>query len=119
MILESSSGIMVEVSLTFRFSTSNNQAEYEACIVGLLLALDFKVKRCKLFSDSLLMVSQIKNQFEAKDPILQRYLARVKEPLNHFEEIEVKHVPRAENARADILSKLASTKAPGNHRSVI
>lgn len=119
LILESSSGVMVEVSLTFRFTTSNNQAEYETRIPGLLLARDFSVKHCELLSDSVLVVSQIKNQYEAKDPTLQKYLSRVKELLSLFQRVEVKHVPRAENSRADALPKLASTKAPGNQRSVI
>ncbi|XP_061345584.1 uncharacterized protein LOC133291349 [Gastrolobium bilobum] len=36
-----------------------------------------------------------------------------------FEKAEVSHIPRSENSRADILSKMASTKGWGNHRTVI
>lgn len=36
-----------------------------------------------------------------------------------FEELNLVHVPREQNARADLLSKLASTKKPGNNKSVI
>ncbi|XP_061344900.1 uncharacterized protein LOC133290803 [Gastrolobium bilobum] len=36
-----------------------------------------------------------------------------------FDEVQVTHIPRGENCRADILSKLASTKNPGNHRIVV
>ncbi|XP_061350083.1 uncharacterized protein LOC133295291 [Gastrolobium bilobum] len=35
-----------------------------------------------------------------------------------FEKAEVSHIPRSENSRADILSKLASIKGWGNHRTV-
>lgn len=56
-ILENSEGLMVEVSLTFSFTTSNNQAEYEAGIAGLLQAREFNVARVELHSDSLLVVS--------------------------------------------------------------
>nr|KYP35255.1 hypothetical protein KK1_043711 [Cajanus cajan] len=39
--------------------------------------------------------------------------------ISSFDEFSVKHVPREQNARADLLSKLASTKKPGQHRTII
>jgi len=36
-----------------------------------------------------------------------------------FVDVVIVHVPRASNDRADILSKLASTKKPGQHRTLI
>ena len=39
-ILENKEGTLVEVSLEMSFPTSNNQAEYEAFLVGLRLAED-------------------------------------------------------------------------------
>ena len=39
--------------------------------------------------------------------------------MAEFDEVVVAHIPREENVWADILSKLASTKGPGNHRTVI
>jgi hypothetical protein len=47
------------------------------------------------------------------------YLALVKEKLKKFNTWEVRHVPREQNTRADILSKLASTRKKGGHKSVI
>lgn len=38
LIVENRDKLVVEVSLRFSFTTSNNQDEYKACIVGLLLA---------------------------------------------------------------------------------
>lgn len=111
--------MVVEVSLTFLFSTSSNQAEYEACIAGLQLAKDFNVAKVQLLTDSLLVVSQIKEEYDAKHAVLQRYLARVREMLKLFLHVEVKHVPRGENSRAESLSKLASTKSLGNLKSII
>lgn len=113
LILESDEGLVVEVSHNFAFQTSNNQTEYEACIVGLLLARDFNAEVIELNTDSLLVVSQTKEDFSAKDVVLRKYLARVRELLHLFSRVEVKHVPRTENTRADVLSKLASTKPSG------
>lgn len=61
------------------------------------------------------MVSQIREEFDTKDDVLQRYLVKVRGLLKLFDHTKVKHVPRGENTRDDILSKLATTKAPGNH----
>ena len=51
-ILENEEGTLIEVSLALSFPTSNNQAEYEAFLVGLRLARDLGVKEVKIFTDS-------------------------------------------------------------------
>ena len=49
-VLEGPNDILIEKSLHFAFKTSNNQAEYEAILVGLSLAQEVGVKTltCKL-----------------------------------------------------------------------
>ena len=49
------------------FRATNNEAEYEALIAGMTLAEDMGAKTLKVFSDSLLIVSQVKGEFSAKD----------------------------------------------------
>ena len=44
-ILEGPNGVLIEQSLRFAFKASNNQAEYEALIVGILLAKEMG-QRC-------------------------------------------------------------------------
>ncbi|XP_073109460.1 uncharacterized protein [Elaeis guineensis] len=56
-----------------RLQGSNNQAEYEALVVGLRLALELGVDRLKVFSDSQLIVGQIKGEFEMRDPTMAKY----------------------------------------------
>ena len=65
------------------------------------------------------MTSQVIGTYQAKDALLQRYLLKVKELVKEFSDIEFRHVPREENVRADILSKLASSKSGGNNQSLI
>jgi len=36
-----------------------------------------------------------------------------------FEQVRVEHIPRTDNVKADILSKLASTKLKNRHRSLL
>ena len=50
---------------------------------------------------------------------MQKYLTLVRENLVGFSMFEIKHVPRSENSRADLLSKLASTKSAFVLRSVV
>jgi hypothetical protein len=47
LILESKEGLIIEVSLQFSFSTTNNLAEYETCIAGVDLALEMGGKTPK------------------------------------------------------------------------
>jgi len=110
---------MIEHSLRFDFPTSNNQAEYEACIAGIRMAREIGAKAITICSNSQLVVSQIRGDYSAKEPMLQKYLSKVRELLLDFVKFEIKHIPPEENSRADLLSKLASTKKTSNYRSVI
>ncbi|XP_061342484.1 uncharacterized protein LOC133288684 [Gastrolobium bilobum] len=51
-ILESPEGVTIEHSLNLGFPTSNNQAEYEALIAGLMQAKEHRAKKVQIFSDS-------------------------------------------------------------------
>jgi len=98
-ILESSTGLILEQSLRFKFPASNNQAEYEACIAGMKIAKEIRAENLIICSDSQLMISQVKGKYQARELTLQQYLKKVKD--------------------ADVLSRLASIKKPGNNRSII
>ncbi|XP_057730557.1 uncharacterized protein LOC130945880 [Arachis stenosperma] len=118
-ILESPIGVVYEQSIRFEFPISNNQAEYEALIGGLALAAEVGARRLDICSDSQVVTSQVNGSYQAKDPLLQKYLEKVKSLSQKFEEITVHHVPRERNTRADLLSKLASTKPGEGNRSLI
>ncbi|XP_016169624.1 uncharacterized protein LOC107612427 [Arachis ipaensis] len=115
-ILESPDGVIYEQSVKFEFPISNNQAEYEALLGGLVLAQEFGATRLEVCSDSQVVTVQVNGSYQARDSLLQKYLKRVKELSKQFEEVTVQHVPRERNTRADLLSKLVSTKPrTGNH----
>ncbi|GAU34822.1 hypothetical protein TSUD_394480 [Trifolium subterraneum] len=109
-ILENGDGVLIEVSLGLSFLTTNNQAEYEVFLAGLRLAEDMGAEEIKIFTDSQLVVSQVSGEYQTKEERLLEYLNLIKTKLSKFKETEVKHVPREHNARADVLSKLASTR---------
>ncbi|XP_072058281.1 uncharacterized protein [Arachis hypogaea] len=102
-----------------RIPRSNNQAEYEAFIGGLTLAAEVGATRLEICSDSQAVTSQVNGSYQARDSLLQKYLEKVKNLSQKFEEVTVHHVPRERNTRADLLSKLASTKPGEGNRSLI
>ena len=58
-ILEGPNGVLIEQSLRFAFKASNNQAEYEALIAGMLLAIEMGAKSLMAKSDSVLVTGQV------------------------------------------------------------
>ena len=108
LILTSPEGIDIEYALRFGFRASNNEAEYEAIIAGLNLAHSLEVDQLVVYSDSQLVVRQIEDTYEAKSETMVLYLQKVRNLLKKFVLVQVKHVPRAENSRADALAKLAT-----------
>jgi hypothetical protein len=50
---------------------------------------------------------------------MQKYLAKVRDALVGLSKFEIRHIPREENVRADLLSKLACTKKVSNYHSVV
>ncbi|XP_025678219.1 uncharacterized protein [Arachis hypogaea] len=93
--------------------------EYEALIRGLILAREVGASRVEVSSDSQVVTSQVNGSYQARDTLLQKYLEKVKELCKSFKEVVIQHVPRERNARADLLSKLASTKPGTGNRSLI
>ncbi|KAK2435873.1 hypothetical protein QL285_020900 [Trifolium repens] len=83
------------------------------------LAREMEVADLRAKSDSQLVTNQVSGEYQTKDPQLVKYLEKVQSLASQFKRFEVIYVPREQNARADLLSKLASTKKPGNNRTVI
>ena len=109
LILTSSEGIDIEYALRFGFQASNNEAEYEVVIAGLNLAHSMEVDQLEVCSDSQLVVKQIEDTYEAKGEKMILYLKKVRELLRKFVLVQIRHIPRAENSRADALAKLVTT----------
>ena len=60
--------MFIEQVLRFAFKASNNQEEYEALIVGMLLSKEMGVKGLLAKSDSLLVVSYLGNRHSGAFP---------------------------------------------------
>ena len=108
LILTSPEGIDIEYALRFGFRASNNEAEYEAVIASLNRAHSLEVDQLEVCSDSQLVIRQIEDTYEAKSGRMILYLRKVRDLLKTFMLVQVKHVLRVENSRADALEKLAT-----------
>ncbi|VFQ82595.1 unnamed protein product [Cuscuta campestris] len=93
-------------AIRFQFRVSNNEAEYEALINGLKILHKMGVSRVQVYTDSRLVVGQITGEFEAKEERMKRYRDMTLAVLGKFE-FKLEHIPRAQNAEADVLSKLS------------
>ena len=68
LILVSPEKITIERSLRLGFSTTNNEAEYEVLLTGMVMIQKMGGKMMEVFSDSKLVVDQVKGELEARDP---------------------------------------------------
>ncbi|XP_021985499.1 uncharacterized protein LOC110881593 [Helianthus annuus] len=91
------------------FKNTNNEAEYEAFLAGLRLAIKMGAQNVQAHVDSLLIASQINGIYYAKGEVMALYLDQAKELLQKFKSYKVVHINHSENKPADALSKLAST----------
>ncbi|XP_043815322.1 uncharacterized protein LOC122724430 [Manihot esculenta] len=109
-MLKGPEGFKVCYALHLKFSASNNVADYEALINGMLIAMEVGVTDLEVNSDSQLVVNQITGAYQARNPTMQSYLTRVKAIEIELERqrIVVKYqiIPREENEEADMLSRL-------------
>ena len=93
--------VVIEKSLRLDFSATNNEAEYEALLVGMAMVQRMGGKSIKIFSDSRLVVGQVRGEFEANEERMQGYLSQVKCLQLKFDSFDLLHVPRSGNAHAN------------------
>ncbi|GAV72741.1 RVT_3 domain-containing protein [Cephalotus follicularis] len=119
LVLMSPSGWTLEYALRFGFKATNNEAEWEALIVGLKITKHLAVQKIEASSDSQLVVSLASGEYEAREDSMTKYLSHFQSLKLAFEVLRILKVPRAENARADQLSKLATTEELVKNQTVL
>ena len=68
-------------------------------------------KAVKMFSDSRLVVGQVKGKLETRDERMQEYLSQVRHLQSGFESFTLLHVLRSGNTHANSLATLATSSA--------
>ena len=111
LVLVSPEKTIIEKSLRLSFLATNNEAEYGALLMGMMMVQKMGGKAVKVFSDSKLVVGQVRGDLEACDPRMQEYLCQIRSIQAKFEVFDLSHIPRSGNMHADSLATLATSSA--------
>jgi ribonuclease HI len=107
-VLISPSKIKTCYTAKLNFNCTNNNAEYEALLLGLQKLKAMRIRREILKSDSQVISGHIDKSSKARNPKLEKYLDTVRRMEASFEGFSVKNIPRGENEHADLLDKSAA-----------
>jgi ribonuclease HI len=101
------SGAVVAELYGYLGRATNNVAEYEALLHALRYARARGARRLQVFSDSELVVRQVKGVYRVKHPDMIPLHREAKRLMAGFEEVTLSHVPREQNREADRLANQA------------
>jgi ribonuclease HI len=106
-VIQDDSGHVVYESSRALGVRTNNEAEYLALIAALQHLREMRVKAADFRLDSELVVKQLLGQYRVKEPRLKALHGQAIMLLNAVPDHSIRHVPRAQNARADELANEA------------
>jgi len=99
--IESDDGTLWEICRWAQFNypvNTNNQAEYAILFEALLYTQRYKPSKLDIYTDSQLMVKQLKKEYEIKDQSLALWASKVWAEIAYHEEqgtkVTITHVPR-------------------------
>ncbi len=93
-VIISPKGDKLKYVLQIHFDSSNNEAEYEALLYGLRMAISLGVRRLMVYGDSDLVVNQVMKEWDVRNPAMTTYCNAVRKLEKKFEGLELHHVPR-------------------------
>ncbi|XP_073137955.1 uncharacterized protein [Henckelia pumila] len=79
-------GDEIRLAVRLDFRASNNEAEYEAVLIGLRAAKQAGAARVHLYSDSQLVAQQVNGTYEVKNEKLKEYMRAIEEARGLFDE---------------------------------
>ena len=82
---------------------TNNQAEYNAILLGLEKAQNLKITELDCFLDSELVVKQLKLEYKVKNKDLAAIFLKAWNLSKKFKRVKFHHIPREKNKEADKL----------------
>lgn len=109
-LIEDEGGLRRE-HLAYIGEATNNVAEYRALLLALQKAKRLRPQKVTVFSDSELLVRQLRGEYRVKSPKLQKLHRAVLSYLTFFPFFQIEHIGREQNRRADELANLAIDRA--------
>lgn len=86
---------------------TNNEAEYQAALLGLRLAKHLKIKRCMILSDSEVVVRQMNGLSRVNSARLKPLHTLTCQRVAQFQEVQFRYIRRERNQIADALASEA------------
>jgi ribonuclease HI len=112
-VLLDPSGELVEEVGAYLGIATNNVAEWTALVLGLEAAAKRGILRLSVRLDSELVVKQLRGEYRVKHAGLLPLYNRARQLMRRFSEVDVKHVPRKQNALADrLVNRLLDQEVP-------
>ena len=106
-LLQSPKGDTIECAVCLQFSTTNNEAEYEAVLSGLDLAKVEGAMSIVIHYNSQVVVRYINDDYKAKGERMREYLSMIKRNVGEGLWANFVQIPREKNEQADRLAKVA------------
>ncbi|XP_021828686.1 uncharacterized protein LOC110769090 [Prunus avium] len=107
-IIESPQGFRTRYSFQLDFDCTNNQAEYEALIIGLEILRELGINNVSIMGDSMLVLKQLSGDYKVTSQLLLCYHALASQLIEGFDEVRLAHLPREHNSQANAMAQLAS-----------
>ncbi|XP_069150824.1 uncharacterized protein [Solanum lycopersicum] len=107
-VLVLESGQHYPMAAKLRFNCTNNMAEYEACILGLKMAIDMNVYELLVLRDLDLLTHQVQGEWAVKKPKNCTLRIICANMCKRFRKIKFRHTPSIQNELADALATIAS-----------
>ena len=85
----------------FGFKVSNNEVEYGALIIRLKLTNGMGIEWLQALSNSMLVIQQIKGEYEMKGENIAKYLIFLQALFIEFPSWNIDKIPRVENVEVD------------------
>ncbi|NLC77948.1 MAG: ribonuclease HI family protein [Clostridia bacterium] len=103
-VIQNEEGEVLSEISSFLGQATNNIAEYTALVTALEKAAALKAREVLLYTDSELVVKQIKGEYRVKNEGLKPLYRKAKELIQQFDLFTIVHIPREQNKVADGLA---------------
>ena len=107
-VLKDEEGTVLEVEGGYIGKATNNEAEYKGLLACLKLVKQRGIRALTVYSDSQLLVNQMKGIYRVKKPHLKVFHSQALEAIAAGSiRLSIHHIPREKNKEADGLARRA------------
>ncbi|KAL0327791.1 UNVERIFIED_CONTAM: hypothetical protein Sangu_1857100 [Sesamum angustifolium] len=92
-VISSPQGEDMEFAIKFDFKALNNEAEYEALVLGMKKAQNVGASHLLAYSNSQLIVKQVNGEYESKEDSMAQYLLQIDELKTNFKNFQLQKIP--------------------------